>query len=322
MSRWQTIFPRSWQRRYQTWLDRRVPRCSSVQLSQRNVFIFLSRHGLHFLVLDALLWVGATNYQNNLIYALSFLLLAVLFIAILLTFSNVSGLQLRFVDAEPVFAGEVLHARIELSAKSLRQQLVFNWPEQQAVAFTVFPDKPAMLLLPHATQKRGVMRLGRLRLQSVYPLGIVRCWSWLDLAVQAMVYPVPVEADYRFCSRGNAEEGVVADRVVGGDEYFALKPYVTGEQNSRIAWKQFAAGRGLFVREYAEERGGEVMLDFSVMSDLDLELRLSKLCYCACFLHAQGRAFGLILPHQPAIAVDHGEPHLRAVLAALASFTV
>jgi uncharacterized protein (DUF58 family) len=273
-------------------------------------------------VLDALLWVGATNYQNNLIYALSFLLLAVLFIAILLTFSNVSGLQLRFVDADPVFAGEVLHARIELSAKSLRQQLVFNWPEQQAVAFTVFPDKPAMLLLPHATQKRGVMRLGRLRLQSVYPLGIVRCWSWLDLAVQAMVYPVPVEADYRFCSRGNAEEGVVADRVVGGDEYFALKPYVTGEQNSRIAWKQFAAGRGLFVREYAEERGGEVMLDFSVMSDLDLELRLSKLCYCACFLHAQGRAFGLILPHQPAIAVDHGEPHLRAVLAALASFTV
>jgi len=167
MSRWLTVFPHSWQRRYQAWLDRRIPRCSSVQLSQRNVFIFLSRHGLYFLVLDALLWVGATNYQNNLIYALSFLLLAVLFIAILLTFSNVSGLQLRFVDAEPVFAGEVLHARIELSAKSLRQQLVFNWPEQQAVAVTVFPDKPTMLLLPHETQKRGVMRLGRLRLQSV-----------------------------------------------------------------------------------------------------------------------------------------------------------
>ena len=311
-----------WRQRYQAWLDRRIPRHSSVQLSQRNLFIFLSRHGLYFLLLDALLWVGATNFQNNLIYALSFLLLAVLFVAILQSFSNLSGVQLRFIDVEPVFASEVLTARIELSAASLRQQLCFNWPEQPSVSVSIFADAPTLLLLPHATKKRGMIQLGRLRLQSVYPLGVVRCWSWLDLAVQALVYPAPVEADYRFCSRGDNEQGVAVERAVGGDEYFPLKPYTVGEANSRIAWKQFAAGRGLFVREYAEERGGEVMLDFSVMNEPDIELRLSKLCYCACFLHGQGRAFGLLLPNQPVIAVDSGEMHLRSVLTALAMFAV
>ena len=59
-----------------------------------------------------------------------------------------------------------------------------------------------------------------------------------------------------------------------------------------------------------------------MMNDPDLELRLSKLCYCACFLHAQGRAFGLSLPNQPIIAIDGGERHLRTVLAALAKFVV
>ncbi len=322
MSRWLTVFPSSWQRRYQRWLDRRIPRNKAVQLSQRNLFIFLSRNGLYFLILDALLWVGATNFQNNLIYALSFFLLAVLFVAILQSFANLSGVQLRFVDAEPVFAGEVAYARIELTAASLRQQLVFNWPEQSATSISIYPDKPALLLLPHATQKRGVMQPGRLRLQSVYPLGIVRCWSWLDLDVQILVYPTPIEADVHLCSRGNDEIGVAVDRVMGGDEYFALKPYTAGESTTRIAWKQFAAGRGLFVREYAEERGGEVMLDFSAMNDPDLELRLSKLCYCARFLYEQGRAFGLSLPNQPVITVDSGEKHLRTVLKALSLFSV
>ncbi len=316
------VLPETWRRRYQQWLDRRIPRSAKIQLSQHNLFIFLSRHGLYFLLLDALLWIGATNFQNNLIFALSFLLLAILFVAIFQTFANLSGVQLRFVSAEPVFAGEMMCARIALQAVSLRQRIDLHWPQQAVVATTIFSSEPSFIALPHATTRRGVMQLGRLHIQSVYPLGVVRCWSWLDLDIRVLVYPQPVEADYRLCCRGGDTDEAAVERVVGGDEYFSLKPYAVGEPNSRIAWKQFAAGRGLYVREYSEESGGEVVLDFSAMNDPDLEMRLSKLCYCANFLYEQGRAFGLSLPGNPDIAVDRGEQHWRAVLTALTLFKV
>jgi uncharacterized protein (DUF58 family) len=155
-------------------------------------------------------------------------------------------------------------------------------------------------------------------MQTFYPLGILRCWSWLDLDVALLVYPKPLEADYRLCSSGEGDDGNEA--VGGGDEYFSLKPYVEGESRSRIAWKQYAAGRGLFVREYADFRGGEIMLDLSVIPDPDLESRLSKLCYCALQLHEQGRVYGLRLPGKAVLDAADGDQQLHAVLLALALY--
>ncbi len=319
MSRLLAALPDSWQHRYQRWLDRRIPPCQSLQLNQRNLFIFLSRHGVYFLFLILLVWIGATNFQNNLAFALSFFLLAVLFVAIHLTFANASGLRIRFIDVAPVFAGDIAQARFELFSTALHQQLVFGWPLQGAVFATVQPAKPEVLLLPMQTNQRGILRPGRFRMQTVYPLGLVRCWSWLDLDVELLVYPKPEEADFRECSSGDGDEDGAA-AVSGGDEYFSLKPYTEGESQSRIAWKQYAAGRGLFVREYTDMRGGEVILDLSVMQDADLEKKLSKLCYCALQLNKQGRAYGLQLPGISLIEAASGDQQLHAVLTALARY--
>jgi uncharacterized protein (DUF58 family) len=321
MSRLLAALPDSWQRRYQSWLDRRIPPQKSLQLHQRNLFIFISRQGLYFLLLISLVWIGATNFQNNLAFALSFFLLSVLFVAIHLTFANASGLRLRFIDAKPVFVGDVIFARFELLSTALHQRLEFSWPQQEPMLMTVQPSAPQVMLLPFKTSRRGLLRPGRFRMQTLYPLGIVRCWSWLDLDVELMVYPKPEVADFHLCSSGGGDEdggGVIA----GGDEYFSLKPYMEGESLSRVAWKQYAAGRGLFVREYADLRGGEIMLDFSVMPDPDMELRLSKLCYCALQLHEQGRIYGLKLPGKAVIEAAAGDQQLRVVLSALALYSL
>ncbi|HQQ75380.1 MAG TPA: DUF58 domain-containing protein [Pseudomonadales bacterium] len=319
MQRVLAALPDRWLQRYQRWLDRRIPARSDIKLHQGNLFIFLSRQGMYFLLLVSLVWIGATNFQNNLAYALSFFLLGVLFVAILQTFSNASGLRLRFIDAAPVLAGDEAVIRFEIASLAAHQQLELAWPEHMPVTLSVAANEPRVLLLPLHTTRRGWLRPGRLRFQTVYPLGIVRCWSWLDLGVQVLVYPAPVEADYRLCSSGQGDEDA-GSIIAGGDEFFALKPYVEGEARSRIAWKQYAAGRGLFVREYAEWKGSDLMLDFSVMTDADLELRLSKLCYCARQLHQHGRAFGLLLPGAPRLAPAAGDQQLHAVLSALALY--
>jgi uncharacterized protein (DUF58 family) len=305
--------------RYARWLDKRIPQKNAIQLHQGNLFIFLSRQGLYFLLLFALIWIGATNYQNNLAYALGFFMLSILLVAILLTFSNLSGLRLRYVDVPAVFSGEVAQCRFEVHSATEHQQLQFFWPQQDIATINVSGNSPMYFSVAIQATKRGLMRPGRLCVKSIYPLGVVRCWTWLDWGAEVLVYPAPVEADYRLCSVSSVDNDGVFMR--GSDEYYSLKPYNEGESLSRIAWKQYAAGRGLFVREHVSQQGTDIWLDFSVMVDIDAEKRLSKLCYCAIQLHAAGRVFGLRLPVL-SIEPSSGDMHFRAVLRALALYPV
>lgn len=64
-------------RRWQKWLDRRIPEAKEVILNQRSIFIIPSRVGWLFLLLLILLLITAMNYQNGLIYGLTFWLFSV-----------------------------------------------------------------------------------------------------------------------------------------------------------------------------------------------------------------------------------------------------
>ena len=81
-----------WRARWQRWLGRRIPAQSEVRLNQRRIFIIPTRQGLGFLLLIALLLIGAINYQNNLAYFLTFWLLSLFLVAILHTYRSLSGL--------------------------------------------------------------------------------------------------------------------------------------------------------------------------------------------------------------------------------------
>lgn len=308
-------WPRRWQFRYQRWIDRRIPPAREVALGQRNLFIFLSSPGLGRLLLAVLLWVGATNYQNNLAMALCFLLLSVLLVAIHLTFANLNGLRVRFVSAEPVFAGEQAQCRFELVATSSRQQLSLDWPGSPAVRVSLQAGVPAYVDVPCTALRRGVFQPGRVRLQSDFPLGLIRCWTWLDLCCEVVVYPAPVQADFRDYAQGEGDDS--GRMVAGTEDYFALRSYQPGDPLSRVAWKQFAAGRGVFVQEYVDYRGADIWLDYAVMPHADPEMRLSKLCFCVLQLGESGRLFGVSLPQQR-FAPAAGHEHVQRVLRALA----
>ena len=306
--------PKRWHERYRRWMDKRIPAAQRVTLHQKNLFIFLSGQGLTYLFLTALVWIGATNYQNNLVMALCFLLLAILFVAIHQTFANLSGLNLRFISAEPVFAGDAASFTLELLSTSVRQQLILAWPDALSAVVSLQKNIPAYCALSATTQRRGVYRPGRFRLQTVYPLGIIRCWTWLDLHAEVWVYPKPIEADYRDFTSGEMDgAGLMA---AGSDDFFALKSYVEGDPLSRVAWKQYAAGRGLFVREYVDYRGSDIWLDYQSVQHPDPEVRLSMLCFCVLAITETGRPFGVRLPQEridPAAGFEHTQRVLRAL---------
>ena len=115
--RWLRPFRQRWGR----WLGRRLPPSIEVVLTQRRLFIFPSYAGLAFLFMLLVMLIAAINYQNNMAYALTFLLGSVFVVAVHHTFANLHRLKLRFISADSVFPGQQAAFAIRLSASGNRR---------------------------------------------------------------------------------------------------------------------------------------------------------------------------------------------------------
>lgn len=281
--------------RFQRWLANRLPASNSHQLTQRNLFIFLSRGSLFYLGICALLWIAASNFENNLIYSLCFFLLAVLVAAIVLTFSNLAKLRVEILPPQAVFAGDSIEVPLLLRSNKPRQQLRIGFAEMPAQLLAAAPGDTAVKVYAPA-MRRGLRHLPRLSLETTFPLGIIRCWTYLFAEHQVWIYPKPMPCELQSCNAGLGvqDKGAVFQ---SGDEFHQLKPYRSGDSLVRIAWKQYAAGRGLLVSEFEEAtQHGDWQLDYDQLSDVDPEVRLSKLCYAVLALSQTGEAYSLKLP--------------------------
>src|SRR6056297_1745037 len=94
--------------RFRRWLVRRIPPARAVTLDQRRIFIFPSRVGFFFFACLLVMLVAAINYENNMSYALTFLLATLFVVAVLHTYANLSGLTLQAGEGGSGFPGEVL----------------------------------------------------------------------------------------------------------------------------------------------------------------------------------------------------------------------
>ena len=63
-------------RRFRRWVNRRTRPAGEVRLDHKRLYIFPSAAGFGFLVVEAMWWLLATNFENNLVFMLSFLLAA------------------------------------------------------------------------------------------------------------------------------------------------------------------------------------------------------------------------------------------------------
>ena len=91
------------------------------------------------------------------------------------------------------------------------------------------------------------------------------------------------------------------------------------EPPRQVAWKAYARGAPLLVKEYTASGSAERLFDFAVLSGLDTEQRLSQLAQWIIGAAADAERFGLKLPGQ-FIDLDHGPGHRQRCLRALARY--
>jgi len=289
---------------FDRWLSRRVPSQFQHKLSNRNIFIMPTRFGFAYLFFVLLLFLLGTNYQNNIILLLSYLL-ASLFITVMLhSFYNFSQLTLSSNATQTSFAKQVINFPITVTGRKAHYDINFQFStplsKQKKVTLAECNTEGVEVLLPWYAQQRGIYTLGRVKVFSEYSLGLFITWSQLDFSHQAVVFPQPKKLNANqqlLATIDNHDQSSDANRqsMADGDDYTELKNYVLGESKARIAWKQLARGQGKLSKNYQTQQGGLRWLQLSKMPNIDIETKLQFLCFLILEYSKNNQKFGLIL---------------------------
>ena len=313
------------QRRWQRWLDKRIPLAKKITLSQRSIFIVPSDTGWGFVLLLILLLITAINYQNSLIYGLTFWLFSVAMSALLFTYRNLSGLSISSSQSINGFSGDFVEIPIRLSSKKREHQgLMIHWPAQGnnrksketeiIVIAGVAEGEEKEIRIPFQLPKRGALKTPRLRIETRFPFGFYKSWTWLRLKTPGIVYPNPIITPF-IASIGDGDEMPTDTNFnIGNDDFIGLRNYRSGDSLKHVAWKYLAKGKGLLSKEYDNQQLSMQWLDWFSLQGMGVEERLSHLTGWVLQAEQEGRAYGLKLPQlqiQPSMGDIHRERCLK-----------
>lgn len=308
------------QKTYRRWLNRRIPPSNKVVLNHQRIFILPSKQGIYYGLVIIALFIGGVNYQNSLILALCFLLASVGQLATLLTYRNLSGLCIQASHTENSFAGDKAAFYLSLSRLGKRryEALKITWDGSvpQIVDLLDNVEAPVKVFIPVAS--RGVFKPGRLKIESYYPLGILRTWTLIDMDMECLVYPKPIFVDWINQGGHQSIEGELVNNT-GDDDFDGLRKYVAGDSLKQVAWKNLARGQGLHTKSFVGYADETVWLDWHYFAGKDPELRVSALCYWVLKLSESQQCYGLRLPAGE-IKPANGLTHKKQCLEALALF--
>ncbi len=307
--------------RWERWLARRVPPAREVLLTQRNVYIMPSAQGYGFLCLLLAMLLAGMNYENNLVFAFTFLLGGLFVVAVLHTYANLAGLTLSGAGSSPVFAGERAAFSLCLrdSAARCHDAVGIWWRDGDEAEARVAPGGESTITLHLYATRRGWFRPGRLRVRSHYPLGLLRAWSWIDLDLACLVYPRPAASGALPVEAGRGDEGF-ATPDAGSEDFSGFRRYVPGDPLRHVAWRTLAKGQPLQTREYIAYADRSLWLDWQQSEGAGgVEERVSLLCRWVLELHRAQLQFGLILP-DVRIEPGSGDTHRDRALTALSLF--
>jgi uncharacterized protein (DUF58 family) len=299
----------------------RPPEPSPIVLTQRRVYVLPTAAGIGYAMALLVMLIGAINYNLSLGYALTFTLAGLGVVAILHTFRNLVRLQIAPGRAMPVFAGETAQFHLLLRGENERRQIRLWLPTDDSVVVDVPAGANAEACLRLPTRQRGWLALPRVGLETRYPLGLVRTWSYCAPDFRCLVYPRPA-TDAPPLPWSAGDSGGNRPGSHGSDDFAGLRSHQPADSPRHVAWKA-AARLGpdapLMTKQFAGAAAARVWLDWDELPGLAVEGRISILTRWALDAHADGLAWGLRLPGST-LAPGSGQEHLHSALTALALY--
>ncbi len=289
-----------------------------LRLHLRNLYIVPTRFGGLWLAGAALLQVVGIQTQRNGPLLLSFLLLALLLLAMHLTHANLQGLELRCGNPGAGFADTPLAYPLLLHSDSWREGIELRLTGGPISAPQRLKAGANPLLLDWRCQRRGTQRPGPLLIRSTAPLGLFVCWSRWQPPVPQLIYPARRRGPVALApsqQQRPPSSPATATWGEGSDHWHDLRPQRPEDSQSRLAWKALAQGRGRLTKLFRAEGGQPPCL--TLAAAVPHEQALEHLSAAIWQRSQAGERFGLLLPDQW-IPPGQGKEHRERCLQALA----
>ncbi len=298
-------------------LQRDAPEHGPVVLHRKRIYLLPSSNGLKLALLLIAMLIGAINYNNSLGYLLVFLIGTLALLSAVHAFINLNGLRLRGGHPMAVFAGEPLHfpLNVENPGGRVRNGVAVRIDSESA-HLDLEPGQGRWITLSQVSERRGRQPLGRITIETYYPLGLFRAWGYLHLDIQGIVYPRPA-TDRGLPPQLLSDAGGDGALGRGSDDFIGLRPYHPGDSLHQIHWKAVARGQGVLSKQFGGEQSRQLILDWALLPGMAVEERLSRLCRWVLEAEEAGFTYGLRLPDAQ-LAPAHGERHRDRCLEALA----
>jgi uncharacterized protein (DUF58 family) len=291
-------------------------------LHSRRIYILPTRLGLAFGAMLAIMLIAGLNYANSAALFLTFLLAGFVLVSMHQCHRNLLRTSFVSAAAPPMFAGThgALYITLGNEARFTRYGLEVVALDDKPGGLDLPINGQAQASVPLPVSKRGVLRIGRLHLSTSYPYNLFRAWTWVHLPLEVLVYPRPHGSAPMPLESGH-KAGARAMALAGADEWRSLRPFRDGDSPRQVAWKAYARGAPLLVKEYSA-LGAELRLfDFARLPHLDVEARLEQLARWIVDADSRGERYGLAMPgrfYEP----DSGPQHRHECLEALARYAL
>jgi len=298
------------------------PERGAIVLGHRRVYIVPTRLGWWFGATLAILLVGSINYALSLGFALTFLLAGAGLAGMVHTARNLAQLAVSAGRVEPVFAGEAAQFRLHLANAAPFERpaiLVRHLGSGAQLVVDVAAAAGAEVVLGVPAARRGWQPLGRVMLETRFPLGLFRAWSYVEPDSRCLVYPRPERAPLPPLSP-DPSAGALRAHAQGNDDFSGLRAYQLSDSPRHVAWKAFARVGDLLTKQFAGDAAAELWLDWvRLPPGLGPEERLSRLAGWVLAAERAGARYGLRLPALE-LPLARGEAHRAACLQALALY--
>ncbi len=310
----------SWRQDYLQRLFRHAPGDHDpVVLRHRRIYILPTRRGIAFLGTLGIAVLTSLNYSLSLGFVVTFMLAGLMSAALVHTFRNLSGIELRPLAAGETFAGAVMPFTLVLDGGATpRYAITLGARGCLTVTVDVVPDAALPVALELLTPRRGRIVLGRITLSSDFPLGLWRAWAYVHFPLAGIAFPTP-EIGPPPLPKGDAGQDDVAVARGSDADLAGLRTYQPGDTLQRVAWKAVARGAGWHTKQFEGGGGGGPvsLLWDSLPATLGPQARIARLTAWVLAAERAARPFTLIAPGV-ALAVGQGREHRRAALTALA----
>lgn len=238
-----------------------------------RLYCWPNRFGFtYFLVFLVMLAVGGT-YQNNLVFMMAFILLALGLVTIIQTARNLRDVRILSITVSPDDEGVETFATVVLknlgqkkAVERIRLQFDKKWYPTGPAPLVEVPVieslSTATARVPlHLPAKWGIVKLGKVRVSTTYPYGLFRTWFVVKSTEDVFIYPRPTTAAF--------EEPTKRDL---GDDFSGHKIYERGDSYARMDWKLAARGKGLNTKQYKSPDVDRLELKFDKDRDSVREL--------------------------------------------------